>query len=103
MSCTNPQFHVASKTRASLTSCHIPFWIFKSRGTRTHFPLVASSEVEDDGAHMSIIVVSNIQRTTAISDTVDRDSQRNPKQKKGIEHTSSILWKQRRPYVQREA
>jgi hypothetical protein len=26
-----------------------------------------------DGAHMSIIVMSNMQRTTAISDTVDSD------------------------------
>ena len=89
-------------TRASLTSCHIPFWRFKSCSTRTHFPLIASSEVEDDGAQMPIIVVSNIQHMMTISDTIDSHSQRNPKQRR-ITHTSSILGKQRQPNVQREA
>src|SRR5258708_31057705 len=58
------------QNRGSLTKCHIPDWRLRSRGTRTHLPLIALSEVEEDGAHMSIMVKSNMHRTTAISDTV---------------------------------
>ena len=72
---------------------HIPFWRFKSRGTRTHLPLIASSETVCGGVHMSIIAMLNTQRTMAISDTVDSDSQRKPNQnKKKDESIHPVSW-----------